>query len=313
MIDDGGDARLVRAGRLLAECWWRFRFGNGTEEIADHLAEAERLYDSFTDQTPGDVESAATVAIGRSTVAAFALRLCVDVEHGLNGGWDWDHEGPPLGEMEEWDEDGVSAAAAERAVRVARAALDADPDDPLVPLQLGQALAWIGDRDGAVAAYAEALRRDPWDGAAGECLGMLDVDPPKPPPADPVSRRRYGFAALRVEDRVTNSEWFEQRRLYGSLAAARADADAAVRDDEGLERELLEHTLRLELEVRLPGRPVTTYDLISRVPDHPDVGPFAIDWSGVPVDEPLEPPLPPGRVLRMDGMPCFYAATAPAP
>ncbi|MBI0316898.1 hypothetical protein [Streptomyces javensis] len=50
----------------------------------------------------------------------------MDVDHDLNSGWDWDDEGPPLGEME-WDEGGVTTALAAQSVAAARAALDADP------------------------------------------------------------------------------------------------------------------------------------------------------------------------------------------
>ncbi|WP_413101014.1 tetratricopeptide repeat protein [Streptomyces sp. Inha503] len=330
MVDDDGGARLVRAGQLLADSWRGFWFDNGTEEIAGRLAEAERLYDSVAGRgAPGDAapaeaevadgevvdaEVAATIAIGRSTIAAFALRLAVDVDHDLNSGWDWDDEGPPLGEME-WDEDGATAALADQSVAAARAALDADPDDPLVPLQLGQALAWTGDREGAVAAYEEALRRDPWDGTAHECLAQLEVTPAEPPPAgagDPISRRPYGFAVLHEQGRISNSDWFEERRLFGTLSAARADADACLREIGDLEREFLDGMMKLELEIHRPGRPVTTYDLIARVPDAPDTGPFDIDWSGIPLDEPLESPLPPGRLLRMDDRACFYGSREPS-
>lgn len=31
-----------------------------------------------------------------------------------------------------------------------------------------------------------------------------------------------------------------------------------------------------------------------------------IDWSDVPLDEPLEPPLPAGRPLRIQGHLCFH-------
>ncbi|WP_308344184.1 class I SAM-dependent methyltransferase [Streptomyces sp. MK37H] len=71
----------------------------------------------------------------------------------------------------------------------------------------------------------------------------------------------------------------------------------------------LDGMMRLELQIHRPGRPVTTYDLIARVPDAPDTGPFDIDWSGIPLDEPLESPLPPGRLLRMDDRACFYGST----
>lgn len=140
---------------LLAQCAYRFWDDQGTDEIGALLAEARASYDA------AEHTDVATVAIGRSLIAAFELRLCIDVENELNSGWDYDLEGPPLNGVEEDDWDDVSRPVAERAAEAARAAMDADPEDPLVPIHLGHALAWLGDRDGAVAAYREALRRDP--------------------------------------------------------------------------------------------------------------------------------------------------------
>ncbi len=188
-----GGARLVRAGQLLADSWRRLWFDDGTEEIADRLAEAGRLYDSVAGRAaPGgaapadaeiaDAEVAATIAIGRSTIAA----------------------------------------------------------------------------------YEEALRRDPWDGTAHERLEQLEVTPDEPPPAgagDPISRRPYGFAVLHEQGRISHSDWFEERRLFGTLSAARADADACLQDTGDLEREFLDGMMKLDLEIHRPGRP----DLLLRV------------------------------------------------
>lgn len=315
MPDDAGYAHLVPAGRLLAESWQQLRFATDVEEITGKLAEAGRLYDAVTRQAaPGDTETAPTVAIGRSTIAAFALRLCVDVDHDLGTGCDWDDEGPPVGEME-WDEERVSAAFAEQAVVAAQASLDADPDDSLVPVQLGHARAWIGDRQGAAAAYEEALRRDPWDGAARWCLERLGMNTPEPPPAEPVSRRPYGFAVLNEAHLFTDSDTVDEGLLFGSLADVRAYADAELRDPGGLAEGILRDGRFLELEIHLPGKAVTTYDLIARVPARAaNAGSFHIDWSGIPIDAPMESPLPPGRILRIDGRPCFYASLSrPSP
>ncbi|MFC4563188.1 hypothetical protein ACFO4E_15090 [Nocardiopsis mangrovi] len=307
MAADRREEHLVRAMALLGTCAQRFPYGGDADTIAD----ARRGYDEVERGAgPGDAETAATVAIGRSMAAVLELRLCIDDLELNNSARDWDQDGPPLGGMDEDDEDGVSRPFAERAAAAARAALDADPDDPLVPFDLGHVLAWSGDRDGAVAAYEEALRRDPWDIAARELLEELGAGPGEHPShSDPVNRRRYGFAVLREEGRTGNSEWLEEHWVYGSVAEARADADAVTGSGiDGLDRDELDDHLRLTLEIHRPGRPIAEYDLMARIPAEPDGGPLRIDWSGVPVDEPLEPPLPPGRPLRMDARTCFHGA-----
>ncbi|OEV05151.1 hypothetical protein [Streptomyces oceani] len=343
--DEDVNARLVRAAELLEECVWRFWEDRNTDGIAGRISEARACYDAVDDATasePGEnteeapagpeladlgfsgpglpgaesgaTVNAATVALGRSTAATLALRLCVDVDHDLNSGWDHDTEPPPLGGMAEEDPDGASEPFVAEAVSAARAALEADPDDPMAPLQLGHALAWSGDRDGAVAAYEKALWRDPWDGLARDCLRALEVSTPDPPPADLVRRRRYGFVLLRHEARASNSEWLTHHRLFGSVAAARADAEDVLRSSAGdLRRAELPDRLGLVLEVHRPSRPIARHDLVTLIPAEPDGGPFVIDWSTVPVDEPIEMPLPPGRMLRMGGETCFCYGTAKAP
>ncbi|MGA8113872.1 MAG: hypothetical protein WCA46_09440, partial [Actinocatenispora sp.] len=166
MTDARVEADLARAGGLLGAC--ADAFTDDTDAVAGLLAEARRCYDELARTTDGDgVPDAATiartVAIGRSTVAAYALRHCLDIEHELNYHYDYEEAGPPVDGLAEFDEQGLSRSATERAIVAHRVALAADPDDPLVPWQLGNALAWYGDTDGAAEAYREALRRDPGD------------------------------------------------------------------------------------------------------------------------------------------------------
>ncbi|MFJ1886387.1 hypothetical protein [Streptomyces sp. NPDC088137] len=126
---------VERALDLLAQCAYRFWDDHGTDEIGALLAETRTCYDAAEQAGP------ATVAIGRSLIAAFELRLRTDVENQVNSGWDYDLEGPPLNGVEEDDWEDVSRPVDERAAEAARAALDADPEDPLVPIHLGHALA----------------------------------------------------------------------------------------------------------------------------------------------------------------------------
>ncbi|MFC9758849.1 tetratricopeptide repeat protein [Streptomyces sp. NPDC056921] len=289
---------VERALDLLAQCAYRFRDDHGTDEIGALLAEARTCYDAAEQADP------ATVAIGRSLIAAFELRLCTDVENQVNSGWDYDLEGPPLNGVEEDDWDDVSRPVAERAAEAARAALDADPEDPLVPIHLGHALAWLGDRDGAVAAYREALRRDPYDDQADTCLEMLEAET-GPSPALKTSPRSYAFALLREKLRISNSEWIDIGHVCRTLASARDAAEAKLRETGDLTREELDGFIKLELDVHRPGQPVATFELMDRIPSEPNEGPFRFDWSDVPLDEPLEPPLPPGKPLRIENLMCF--------
>jgi tetratricopeptide (TPR) repeat protein len=289
---------VERAFGLLAECAYRFWDDRGTDEIGALLAEARACYDA------AEHADAAAVAIGRCLIAAFELRLCIDVENQLNSGWDYDWDGPPLNGVEVDDWDDVSRPIATRAAEAAQAAMDADPEDPLVPFQLGHALAWLGDRDGAVAAYREALRRDPFDEQADACLEMLEVET-DPPPALTASPRSYAFALLRAKLRISNSDWADVGHVCRTLADARDAAEARLRETGDLTREDLDGYIKLELDVHRPGQPVATFDLMGRIPSEPKQGPFRFDWSDVPLDEPLEPPLPPGRPVRIENLLCF--------
>lgn len=267
-------------------------------EIGALLAEARACYDDAEHADP------ATVAIGHCLITAFELRLCIDVENEMNSGWDYDLEGPPLNGIDEEDCDDVSRPVAERAAEAARAALDADPEDPLVPIQLGHALAWLGDRDGAVAAYREALRRDPSDEQADTCLELLEVES-SPPPTPEASPRSYAFAVLRAKFRISNSEWGDMGHVFGTFVAAREAAEKMLGETGDLTREDLDSFMKLELDVHRPGQPVATFELMRRIPAEPNEGPFQFDWSDVPLDESLEPPLPPGRPVRIENSLCF--------
>ncbi|WP_165495382.1 tetratricopeptide repeat protein [Actinomadura roseirufa] len=288
---------VERALRLLRQCAYLFWDDDGTDEIGALLAEARACYDAAGNADP------ATVAIGRSLIAAYELRLCTDVEHRVNSGWDYDWDGPPFNGAQEEDWDEVTGPAADRAASAARAAIDADPGDPLVPVHLAHALSWLGDRDGAVAAYREALRRDPGDDLARTCLRALEADlSPLPEPVP----RSYSFVLLRRRFRITNSDWGETGHVFGALAAARPAADAMLADSTGaLFREELDGRLELELSVHRPSLPITSTDLMTRVPRDPDEGPFRIDWTDIQGTDTTEPLLPPGRPVRIGNLLCF--------
>ncbi|KAK1179652.1 hypothetical protein B7755_016780 [Streptomyces sp. NBS 14/10] len=309
--DDATNALLIKAGSLLLESSERLSYGaeTDTDTVPHLLAEATRCYDAVARQlSADDAETAATVAVGRSTTAGLALQRCVLEELSCDWSWTDGDDGPWLGDMEEYDEDGLSEEFAARAVETARAALDADPGDPLVPLQLGHALCWSGDRDGAVAAYAEALRRDPGDHVARDSLaelGELGEDVPEEDDFDGTeSPDRYAFALVREDARISNSEWSSIACVFGSVDAARRDADETLKscDNGGFDPEDLPTMLKLTLEIHRPGQPIT------RFPAEPLDSSFLIDWSGLPEGEPLDPPLPPGRPVRIDGETCFHGA-----
>ncbi|MFK4271118.1 tetratricopeptide repeat protein [Streptomyces milbemycinicus] len=313
--DDATNALLIQAGALLRDCGERLTDDAETDAVPRLLAEATRCYDTVARKLSADDaetgETAATVAVGRSTAAALALHQCAWDELDCDWSWEDESDGPYLGHMQEFDEDGISEPLAARAIEAAREALDADPGDPLVPLQLGHALCWSGDRDGAVAAYAEVLRRDPGDHVARDRLAELGEEVPEEGASDGAgspSPGRYAFALIRAEAGNAGWGWSSITTACGSVAAARRDADAVLSSlaDADLTREELAEMLRLTLEIHRPGQPVTRFDLVDHIPHQPREGVFLIDWSGIPEGEPLDPPLPPGRPVRIDGETCFH-------
>ncbi|WP_327392578.1 tetratricopeptide repeat protein [Streptomyces sp. NBC_01186] len=338
MADDTVGALLVQARRTLGKCEELFRYDGGPDGDFHQLTEARRCCDEAERQSsPGDAETAATLAVLRSTAAAFALRHCALTKVRS----DFGEDGTLFNGMGEHDPEGLSRPAAEEAVRTARAALRVDAEDALVPLYLGHALTWTGDRDGAVAAYEEALRRDPWEAPARHCLAQFDALPTdqawpnemswdearslgEEPEFPDLSHGRHGFALLRVFFWVTNNEDDHRFLLFSSLADARAYADEALRDayprtsaedgedgeededeDEEEDYEYEDPDDGIVLQIHRPGQPVAEYDLGARVRAGVDDGPSRVDWSGIPVDEPLESPLPPGRPLRIGTRNCF--------
>ncbi|GLZ77739.1 hypothetical protein Afil01_25460 [Actinorhabdospora filicis] len=290
--------RLALAGRLLGDCAVLLAEGLVPGEVVPMLDEARAHYDAVGE----DAGHAATLAVGRSTVAALALREAIESSQEVDGGWDHDDEALPLGGLDDCDEDGVTRPFAEEAVRAARAAFGADPADPLVPLQLGNALTWLGDGDGAVAALREALRRDPSDGLAATCLREFGAEAPRGE-----ARARAGvFALLLDERRASNGEWSPDRRVFGDLAAARRAAEETVSlyDSGALERDELDSFLTLLLETHRPGEPVTSMDVVAAVPPLPALGPFVVAWPGVAAWTPEEA-LPVGRIVRLGGSTWF--------
>ncbi|KAK1179650.1 hypothetical protein B7755_016765 [Streptomyces sp. NBS 14/10] len=310
--DDATNALLIKAGSLLRDCGERLMDDAETDGVPRLLEEASLCYDAVARKlSADDAETATTVAVGRSTVASLALHQCAWDELDCDWSWEDESDGPYLGHMQEFDEDGISEPLLARAVETARAALDADPGDPLVPLQLAHALCWSGDRDGAVAAYTEVLRRDPEDHVARDRLAELGEEVLEDDDFDGTgspSPGRYAFALIRAEAGNASWGWSSIALASGTVAAARRDADAVLKGlaDADLSREELAEMLRLTLEIHHPGQPVTCYDLIAHVPAEPRSGPFLIDWSAIPEGEPLDPPLPPGRPVRIDGRTCFH-------
>ncbi|ADI09707.1 hypothetical protein SBI_06587 [Streptomyces bingchenggensis BCW-1] len=303
--NDATDASLIKASSLLRESSERLADGAETDTVPRLLAEAARCYDAVAGKlSADDAETAASIAVGRSAIAALALQQCALDELDCDWSWTDGTDGPYLGDMAEYDEDGLSEELAARAIEAARAALDADPGDPLVPLHLGHALCWSGDRDGAVAAYAEALRRDPGDHVARDSLAELGEEVPEEDDFDGTESpdRRYAFALVREDARISNSEWSSTACVFGSVDAARRDADETLKscDNGGFDPEDLPTMLKLTLEIHRPGQ------LITRFPVEPLDASFLVDWSGLPESEPLDPPLPPGRPVRIDGETCFH-------
>jgi tetratricopeptide (TPR) repeat protein len=316
VTDDAVRTLLFRANHLLQECDVDLRFlWMGGDRTPGRLAEAVRSCDEAERAAaPADAETAATIAILRSMAASFALRHHVNVELGSEFE---DDGGTWLNGLADIDEEGLSRPLTDRSVELARAALSADPWDALVPLHLGHALTWSGDRDGAVTAFEEARRRDPWDASARFCLEQLEAAPAAEPAPDEPARERghghFGFATIRDVDRINNNDSDERYWLFGAVRDAcdhvrsRLGLDIAGLTDADREHGPWKDYAEDEpvLRIHRPGGRVTRYDLRSRIRTGPDHFPAGVDWSGIPLDVPLESPLPPGRPLRMYGRTCF--------
>ncbi|MFD1538778.1 hypothetical protein [Nonomuraea guangzhouensis] len=293
---------LQQAGRSLAECEFLLRQFSGEGAVPDLIAQARHHCDQAEQEPHEDTETAATLAILRAMASTFALRhvvlsdVCCDFD---------DSDGTLLNGLGKYDSKGVSRPLAEEAVLTAEAALVADPHDALIPLYLGHALTWTGDQDGAIAAYQEALRRAPDDHCARSALSYLHARPAKRPQSE-TSHPRHAFALLRCAYWINNNEWEDALVLFTSVADVRTHLAAVLgpRPDSGsrsnylIGEDLDDEGAELALHIHHPGRPITRYDLNARLRED-------IDWTGVPVDEPLEPPLPPGRPLRLYSRVCF--------
>ncbi|WP_433175349.1 tetratricopeptide repeat protein [Actinoallomurus sp. CA-150999] len=319
---------LVRASDLLAKCEFFLRHHDGKRENPELLARARHCCDEAEKETAsGDTEATTTIAILRSMAATLTLRHVVmfDVKCDFD-----DADGTFLNGIEQYDKDGVSRPLAEQAVQATRAALNADPDDSLVPLQLGHALTWSGDREGAVAAYEEALRRNPLDRCPRSALAYLGSAPTGRPSPNEMSHGRHGFALLRLSAWISNNDWDTGFLLFGSVTDAHTyveralDTDTPTRnfvlgesetseyeDDDEFEDEDDEFdegwraALPL-LQIHRPGRRVDEYELNARINLGSDGKPLRVDWSDIPVTETMESPLPPGRPLRIGDRTCFY-------
>ncbi|MGW0810431.1 hypothetical protein [Nonomuraea sp. NPDC002799] len=297
------DGRLAQASHLLAKCEFLLRHSDGARENAALLAGARRCCDEAEEEaTPGDAETAATIAILRSMAATFSLRHTVMFT--VRCDFD-DDDGPIFDGMKEHDEEQVTRPLAEQAAHASRTALSAAPEDPLVPLYLGHALTWSGDREGAVAAYEETLRRDPRDGCAQSSLEYLEAGANSRPLLNDMSRGRHGFALLRGCYWISNNDWDRKLLSFGSIADAHTHINSKL-STYLTEDDAEDEDAELVLHIHRPGQHIAEYDLNARIQPRSNDKPLRIDWSDIPILEPLESPLPLGRPLRIDGHNYFY-------
>ncbi|WBB60593.1 hypothetical protein O7599_34700 [Streptomyces sp. WMMC500] len=302
---------LLQAAQSLAECEFLLRQFSDAPAIPELTAEARRRCDRAEQRPHGDAETAATLAILRATAATFDLRhVAVSA---VRCDFD-DEDGTLLDGLGKYDGDGVSRPLAEEAVRTTEAAVDADPHDALMPLYLGHARTWTGDRDAATAAYREALRRAPGDGCARSALTYLQAPAGRKPRSEGNERSHPGhaFALLRSAHWINNNEWEDALVLFPSVADVRTHLATVLDPGPGDSRpglltgeDLDDEGAELTLHLHRPGRPVATYDLNARLPETAEA--TTVDWTGIPLDEPLDPPLPPGRPLRLHSRVCFPA------
>lgn len=306
MDEESPTAYLLHANRLLAESAFLLDHYDGERRVSELLAEAERCCaEAARHVSRVDAETSTTIAILCAMTAGYALRHAVLFQ--VRCDFD-DNDGTLLDGMNEYDKEGLTRPLADKAIRAAREAIDADPANALGHLYLGHALTWSGDRDGATTAYREALHRNPGDDCPRSALDYLDAAPQSPPsPHQDQSSGGYGFALLRVSSWINNNDSATASLLFRSVDAARSHADLLV-DMDARGRLLAwdeDECGPLQLSIHRPGHGVIECDLAARTATK--TGDAArIDWSDLHLAEVLDSPLPVGRPLRVDTATCYH-------
>ncbi|MGY0057170.1 hypothetical protein ACWY4P_11475 [Streptomyces sp. LZ34] len=137
-----------------------------------------------------------------------------------------------------------------------------------------------------------------FDDDDGTLLGGMESSIPRTPSCRCTwGMRSPGREIARVPSR------HRRRRCVEILDANEGELDEGELG-EGEEK----HGERMLLQIHRPGRRIAEYNLNVRMQAEPGGKALRIDWSGIPVDERLESPLPPGRPLRVGGRTRFSGA-----
>ncbi|MET7338585.1 hypothetical protein [Nonomuraea sp. NPDC005650] len=273
------------------------------ETLAESSAEVLRAYEGLAPDAS---------ATGLALWAEARLRAYTWGE--LNQSWWWDNQEPFPGLAES---DTAGRAVADDAVRAARRALELDPQDNLAAFSLAMTLEHLGDRTGAVAAYLEALRLDPWDEGAATRVAALGEPEPGPVP-EIRCRHTHGFFLLRLEALISNNGDMETWSwLLTDPADVRTVADGLIADmwwgvaNADWEDELPQDD-RLSLEIHAPGEKVAEHEVFPALRRSPD-GVIHVDWSRLPLPDRLPAPLPASRPVRTGGVTYFLGFNPEVP
>ncbi|WP_026413963.1 hypothetical protein [Actinomadura oligospora] len=308
---------LERACAMLRYCWRAVvNDERDTEELGNAFTETRWLYEAA--RRPDDL----AVTTGLAALAFTRLQAHTQGEVLMPMAWGESYdEGAPLAVLDEDDETG--RLLAKEAIQTARRALDADPDDNLSALTLGLALETLDETGAAIDAYRRALRTDPGDLDVELRLRALGVE--APPAPDKVCRHPQGFFLLKVNARVSNSDWGDWVWLFADHTRIRPMADEIVSDHhwEGSFEDGDDDRWdpasgafdpspdnSLHLIVHQPGEPEATIDVYHALRRAPN-GTVSLDWSALPLPGPLAPRLSPHRPVRADSMTYFPGVNGP--
>ncbi|MDX3224344.1 tetratricopeptide repeat protein [Streptomyces sp. ME19-01-6] len=298
---DSADLEAARrdAGSFLRYYWEAAEFDTA-EELADDEAGIRAAYDVIQAAVPDDATSSTCLTL----LELGKLRAHLNDAFGTSEDHFAYEHNPPAGLAED-DQRGRELAAA--VVRAAERTLALQGSSNLAAFSRACALHWLGERDAAAEAYREALRLDPYDDIARARIEQLEDVELAEPPGGLITHHPHGFHVLEMTHLVGHSG--STKGWVWLLSDPSAVRDAA---DGYLDAWLADHGHSLDDEfsvwTHVPGAKRQGSGLCEALRRTAEGQPF-IDWSQVPLADPVPDPLPVGQPIRWLGQLHFSGGT----